>query len=136
MITSEKYIEFVKQTFSFLLEEFKYEIGKITINGNIFYDVEFKSKDKIISISLETIENYIRVILFELQNGHLPDYDDKSKTIHLNELSAEILQNVDKKYFEQNNLYFKKHKTENEVEKLILKAAKDLRICLKLIEKK
>ena len=131
MITSEKYIDFVTETFSYLIEEFDYENGNVKINGNIFYDVEFKNIDSVISISLETLENYPRVVIFKSENGILSDYDDRTKTTHLNQLTKEILPNLDKIDFELNERYFEIIKTETEIEKLILKSAKELRICLK-----
>ena len=131
MITSEKYIAFVKETFSYLIDELDYEVGNIKINGNIFYDVEFKKTNKVISISLETLENYPRVIIFNSDGRILSDYDNRTKTIHLNELTKEILPNLEKINFELNEKYFEKFKPETETEKLILKSAKELRICLK-----
>jgi len=107
----------------------KYENEKI--NGNVFYDIHYRDKDKVISISLETIENYFQVILFKLHGGQMPDYDDKTRTIHLNKLNQSILKTVDKVEFADNNNFFEDIRTENETERMILKSAKDLRICLK-----
>ena len=134
MITSEKYTDFVKQTFSFLENEFDYEIGTININGTIFYDVEYNKKNTIISISLETLENYIRIIVFKLENGIRPDYYDKTKTIHLNQLTKEIIPTLKKFDLQQNQIYFEKVRAETEIEKSILKGAKELRICLNFMK--
>lgn len=130
MITSEKYTDFVKQTFSFLENEFDYEIGTININGTIFYDVEYNKKNTIISISLETLENYIKIIIFKSENGIRSDYYDKTKTIHLNQLTKEIIPTLKKIDLQQNQIYFEKVRAETEIEKSILKGAKELRICL------
>jgi len=131
MIDSDKFQNFVKRTFSFLVTEYGMTLDKEKINGNAFYDIQFRDKDKVISISLENIENYFQVILFKLDNGQLPDYDDKVKTIHLTELNKRFLTTLDKKEFEDNDRHFGEIMTEDKIEKQILKSAKDLRLCLK-----
>jgi hypothetical protein len=81
MIKEERFTDFVTRTFKFLQKEFQFELSKKIAKGNIFYDVEYTdNKSKIISISLETIENYVRVIIFTLDQGKRSDYDDNTKT--------------------------------------------------------
>jgi len=58
MIDADRYSDFVKRTFSFLETEFNMMFGDFIKNGNVFYDVQYRDREKIISISLETIENY------------------------------------------------------------------------------
>ncbi|MCO4292017.1 hypothetical protein NF867_03965 [Solitalea sp. MAHUQ-68] len=136
MIDSDKFQNFVKRTFSFLVTEYGMTLDKEKINGNAFYDIQFRDKDKVISVSLENIENYFQVILFNLNNGQLPDYDDKTRTIHLTELNKKFLTALDKKEFEDNDRQFADIVTEDKTEKQILKSAKDLRLCLKQMNSK
>jgi hypothetical protein len=134
MIKEKTFTDFVTKTFKFLQTDFQYELSKKTANGNIFYDVEYTdNKSRIISISLETIENYVRVIIFTLDNGKRSDYDDKAKTFHLKHLTDKLLKTLDKAEFENNNRHFKDFETKDETEKMILKSAKDLKLCLKHI---
>ena len=98
--------------------------------GNFFYDVQFSNNVKIVSISYENAEDYFQVIVFMLQNGKLPNYDDKTKTLHLNKLNQEILSKIDKREVSLNSQYFSKFNPINELEKRLLKAAKELRLCL------
>ena len=130
MIEFKSYKDFVLKTFSFLITEFKMDLGKETINGNVFYDIQYADKNKIISISLETIGNYFQVTLFILDNGKLPDYDDKTRTIHLNKLNKDILLKLDRNEFDENNIHFKNVETKDQTKRRILKSAKDLRLCL------
>ena len=134
MIEEERFTDIVTRTFSFLVTEFGFELSKKTTNGNMFFDIEYTDKRKAISISLETIENYIRVILFKLENGKRSDYDDMTKTFHLNQLNDKLLKNLDSAEFEQNNKHFDSFEPMDEIEKMILKSAKDLRLCLKHID--
>ncbi|WP_026968455.1 hypothetical protein [Algoriphagus terrigena] len=134
MIKEETFTDFVTKTFKFLQTEFQYELSKREVNGNVFYDVEYTdNKSKIISISLETIENYVRVIIFTLDKGKRSDYDDNSKTFHLRNLTDKHLKTLDKAEFENNHRHFKDFETKDKTEKMILKSAKDLRLCLKNI---
>ena len=64
--------------------------------GNAFYDVQYRNKDKIVSVSYENIEDYLQVIVFLLERGRMPDYDDKTKTLHLNHLNGLVMSKVGK----------------------------------------
>jgi hypothetical protein len=97
MVEDFEFIETVKCYYSFLETEFGIIKINETINGNAFYDVEFGDKEKIISISYENIEDQLEVIVFLLQNGNLPDYDDKTKTLHLKLLNKLVMAKVRKK---------------------------------------
>jgi hypothetical protein len=131
MIEGIKYIRIVKLFFSFLITEFGFRLSKETENGNAFYDVEYSNDKKNISISYENIEDYLQVIVFRLKDGKLPDYDDKTHTFHLNELNKKVLSIIDKKEIEKNNLKFNKFDANDELERKLLKSAKELRLTLK-----
>ncbi len=131
MIEGNQYIETVKAYYNFLVTEFCFRVLEEKIRGNAFYDVQYKDETRIVSISYENIEDYFLVIIFLLQNGELPDYDDKTKTLHLNQLNAKVLSRVDKNEINLNNEYFFKFKAKDELERNLLKSAKELRLCLK-----
>jgi hypothetical protein len=135
MIEGKEYTEAVKLFYFFLEAEFGFSIVNETINGNAFYDVEFKSKESIISISYETIEDYLQVIVFMLQNGKMPNYDNKTQTLHLKQLNKQVMAKVSKKEINLNAEYFDKYNTQNETERKLLKNAKELRLCLKYLNK-
>lgn len=134
MIEGNQYIEIVEAYFCFLITEFGFKISEEKIRGNAFYDVQYKDEKRIVSISYENIEDYLLVIVFLLQNGELPDYDDKTKTLHLNKLNIEVLSRVDKSEINLNNEHFLKFRARNELERKLLKSAKELRLCLKYFE--
>jgi len=131
MIDGKEYMEAVKEYYSFLTAEFNLPIVNEKIRGNAFYDIQYGDKTKIVSINYENIEDYFQVIIFKLQNGQMPDYDDKANTVHLNRLNAAVLSKIDRNEINLNNEYFIKFQTKDEVEKKLLKAAKELRLCLK-----
>ncbi len=131
MIDGTKYIEIVKLFFSFLIIEFGFRLSKETENGNAFYDVEYSDIGRVVSISYENIEDYLQVIVFKLKNGKLPDYDDKTHTLHLNELNKRVLSKIDKNEIKKNNEEFDKFDANDEIERKLLKSAKELKLVLK-----
>lgn len=131
MVEDLEYIERVKLYYSFLETEFGFSKTNETINGNAFYDVEFRDKERIISISYENIEDHLEVNVFLLQNGKMPDYDDKTKTLHLKLLNKLVMAKASKEEINANAEYFTNYIAKNELERKLLKEAKELRLCLK-----
>lgn len=130
MIEGKLYIETVKTYFDFLVTDFGFKVTEENIRSNAFYDIRYKNNVSIISISYENIEDYLQVIIFLLENGELPDYDDKTKTLHLNQINAKLLSKVDKSKISINNKYFQKFCAKEEWDRKLLKSAKELRLCL------
>ena len=130
MISSEEYITKVQAYFNFLIDDFNFQINKVSVNGNIYYNVEYINHNVTISISLETIENYIRVVIYKNSSKEISTSEDV-KTLYLNVLTKNTLEHTSQLEFDLNNTYFKKFNPENGIDKMILKNAKDLRICLK-----
>ncbi|MGV8096318.1 MAG: hypothetical protein AB2L24_31065 [Mangrovibacterium sp.] len=131
MIDGKDYVDTVKKYYSFLNTEFNMSITDEKVRGNAFYDVQYGDKTKVISINYENIEDYFQVTIFKLQNGKMPDYDDKTKTLHLNKLNAAVISKADKSEINLNNEYFVKFNAKDELERKLLKSAKELRLCLK-----
>jgi len=131
MIEGNQFIETVKSYFAFLESEFNFKVLEEKIIGNAFYDVQYRDETRLVSVSYENIEDYLLVTIFMLRNGELPDYDDKTKTLHLNQLNAIVLPRVDKTEISLNSDNFSMFQPRNELERKLLKSAKELRLCLK-----
>lgn len=131
MVDGKQYIEIVKEYYSFLITEFNLTVIDEKVRGNAFYDVQYGDETKIVSINYENIEDYFQVIIFRLKNGQIPDYDDKTNTLHLNKLNTAILSKVDRNEINLNNEYFADLQAKNELERKLLKSAKELRLTLK-----
>jgi len=129
MIDGKEYTNTVKDYFSFLIDDFGFRIIEEKIRGNAFYEVQYSDLTKVVSVSYENIQDYFQVIVFMLQNGKLPDYDDKSKTLHLNNLNK-LFRSKNRESDLGGNAYFEKFTIENSFERKILKSAKELRACL------
>lgn len=131
MIEGEKYTEDVKTYFNYLITEFGFRMSNEKIRCNAFYDLQYSDGNRIVSVSYENIEDYLQIIVYMLQNGKLPDYDDKTKTLHLNRLNAQVMSIIDRNEIGLNNEFFVKFNPKLEIEKQLLKSAKELRLCLK-----
>jgi hypothetical protein len=131
MIDGRDYIDAVTMFYSFLETEYNFRKVNETINGNAFYDVEFKDKDRLVSISYENIEDHLEVIIFMLQNGAMPEFDDKTKTLHLKNLNKLVMTKVSKEETKLNAEHFSRFNPKNDIEWKLLKEAKELRLCLK-----
>ena len=131
MIEEKTYIKAVELYYSFLETEFGFIRVNVTVVGNAFYDIEYRDKEMLVSISYENMEDHLEVIVFLLQNGKMPTYNDKTKTLHLKHLNNLVLAKVKNEEIELNAKYFAKYKPQNVIEKKLLKEAKKLRICLK-----
>ena len=131
MISADTYLAKVKLFFSFLVDDFHFQQITQTETGNAFYDIEFRKDEKVVSVSYETIEDYLQVIIFILRNGQRQDFNDKSNTIHLKDLNKEIFPRIDKNEIAENNLVFDKLETSSELDRKLLKSAKELRLVLK-----
>jgi len=134
-IVGIKYIELVKLFFSFLITEYGFRISKEAQNGNAFFDVEYSNNVKVISISYENIEDYLSVIIFNLNNGKLPDFDDNKLTLHLNEINKRIFPKIEQYEIEKNIEEFNIFKANSDLEMKLLKSAKELRLALKYWDK-
>lgn len=130
MIEGIKYVEVVQLYFRFLIEEFNCMILEEKIKGEAFYEVKYLYQEKVISISYENTEDYLQVIIFILEQGKLPKYDDKSKTLHLQQLNASVFSKIDSEQIVANNEVFSMFFATNVFEKQLLKYAKELRLCL------
>lgn len=130
MVDGKLYTNLVLKYFSYLTFEFNFKVLDVVIRGNAFYDVKYEDKIKRISISYENIEDFFSVTVFLLQNGNLPAYDDKSKTLHLNKLNSLYSNISSDQNIKLNNEFFVIFKAGNSLERKILKAAKELRLYL------
>ena len=136
MIEGNQYIKTVKDYFAFLETEFGFRLLEEKVRGNVFYDVQYRDAKRVVSISYENIENYLLVIIFVLDDGQLPDYDDKTKTLHLNKLTSRVFSKVDKSEINLNNERFSKLYPKTDLERMLLKNAKELRLYLRYFDRR
>ncbi len=131
MIRGLEFIELTRKNNRFLVDEFDFIEFNVTNREGLFYDIEYKKDGLLISISHENRDDYLQVILFRLIDGKKPEYDDTQMTIHLEKLNNMLLKPLNSNDFKENEFYFASLNASSNVERKLLKAAKELRICLK-----
>jgi hypothetical protein len=131
MIEGSQFTSTVKSYYSFLETEFGMKVIGEKERGNAFYDVQYGDNNKIVSISYENIEDYLQVIVFLSEKRRMPEYDDKTKTLHLNRLNGLVMSIIGRDEIGSNAQYFSKYSAMSELEQKLLKRAKELRLCLK-----
>ena len=61
----------------------------------------------------------------------MPDYDDKTRTLHIRQLNKLVMPKVSKMEINANAEYFSNYSPKSEIERKLLKEAKELRLALK-----
>ena len=130
MIAAHAYLEAAKAYFHFLIPEFGFSLSMETARSVVFYDLEYRSPTQAISISYENLEDYFQVIVYQLVNQQLPSYEDKRRTLHLQSLNQVLGAIVGPADWIENQHHFRAFNPETTVERQLLKAAKELRLCL------
>ena len=130
IMTGKHFVGLVSQFFHFLVEELDFICFSETVREGLYYEVQYKNRDRIVSVSYENVEDYLQTIVFALESGRLPDYDDKTKTLHLNALSALVFPLLTGKEIYENNIRFNQFVATSDMERRLLKSAKELRLCL------
>ncbi len=131
MIEKVKYISAVKEYYSFLQSEFSLKVSKEYNAGNAFYNIEFKGKRLKISISYENIEDYFLITIYKPKNFWEALHGKATKSIRINELTPLISEKLAVDDFNENDVLFSKFESNGSIERMLLKGAKDLRLCLK-----
>ncbi len=130
MIDAPAYLQAVKTYFSFLATDFTYTLSQEVTRGNVFYDVQYRNLNHVISISYENLEDYLQVIVFELVNQQLPKYDDKRYTLHLRALNQAVIGHLSPADRAANKRHFQGLQPQTVLERQLLKSAQELRLGL------
>jgi LytS/YehU family sensor histidine kinase len=102
-------------------------------NNTLLHAVRYEKDNTLISISYDVRDDNLQVIIYKLRHGMMPDYDDKTRTIHLNSLNTKLLPMIEKDAFLENNSYVQEFSATNDSEHKLLKLTKELRLCLLIL---
>jgi len=81
-----EFIEYVKKEFNFLITEFDFKIEK-EIKDQLVYGVLYKNTSKAIQVYYEVLDQLSFVMIFRLNNGELPAWDDTANAVPLHKIS-------------------------------------------------
>jgi hypothetical protein len=100
-----------------------------SISGR-FYCVDFNSARHQVSVSYEPGDNAFFVMVGESQNGKFVNIDDTTKTPRLADLNGRYMATVTNDERAENEAVFESVLFNDKEERLLLKAAKELRLVL------
>lgn len=128
------FLEKIREHYSFLEDEFGFNLSDVDVSGNYYYRIHYSDGAKVVSISCEGVEYHLSVLVYILENGQTPNYDDKAKTIHLNALNKAVFPALGKGEIIANNEFFKEFEAKDKWQKDLLSSAKELRLGLKYFD--
>jgi hypothetical protein len=120
-ITNEAFVPFIKGL-GFAMEE-------PSASGR-FYRVTFTGSDHVVSVTYEPGDHALFVRVFSRKNGELSDIDDRRETPRLTDLNSRHTASITAEERAENERYFECVAANDEEERLLLKAAKELRLVL------
>ncbi|MCC2545499.1 hypothetical protein LJY25_03515 [Hymenobacter sp. BT175] len=130
MVEAQVFLRAAKTYFAFLVSEFAFAELSETVRSVVFYELQYRNAAQVVSISFENLEDYLQITVFQLVNQQLPDYNDSHHTYHLHTLNHALSKLVGPDDWQENQRFFEEFKPEGTVERRLLKAAKELRVCL------
>jgi hypothetical protein len=120
-ITNEAFVPFLKGL-GFVMDE-------PSISGR-FYRVSFTGSAHAVSVSYEPGDDALFVMVFSRENGELSDIDDRTKTPRLADLNSRYMATITSEDRAENERTFECVAVNDKEERLLLKAAKELRLVL------
>jgi hypothetical protein len=110
----------IENLFSFLLGK-DFKIIKET-ESNYFSAIYYQRKSLVIYVSVDTMENIVRIYLMKTLNNEIPFIDDKERVSLLSEAGKKYISIVNKSKIQEADSFFEKYKNEGENKELIKQA--------------
>ena len=121
-------IEFV---FCPFLAKLGFELEPVHLSGR-YYRASFVSKDHTLVIAFEPGDNHVTVMLLINGDDDLNAIDDPTRSPRLSHLNARYMAAVTPAARTENERYFSQFRSQEGVEQILLKCAKELRLVLPL----
>ena len=125
----KSFLRLANEAFVPFLRDLGFRMDTPTIHGRL-YDVTFTGARHQVSVSYEPGDDYFLVMVFSREGSQLSHYDDRTKTPHLSDLNKRYMHLVPATERESNPAFFSGVIASDPNERLVLKAAKDLRLVL------
>jgi hypothetical protein len=126
-MNGQDFLRIVRTAFLPIFSALGFQMDTPSTSGR-FYRASFTSPNYVISISYEPGDNSQFVIIFTKENDELSDIDDRSKTPRLADLNSRYMHTISSDERVQNEAFFASVQVTGDQEKLLLKAAKELRL--------
>lgn len=128
-MNGQDFLRIVKATFVPFLKEMDFVMNDPSISGR-FYRVSFTGPSNVVSVSYEPSDDTLFIMVLSRENGQLSDIDDRLKTPRLADLNSRYMQKIGSDERASNEVFFESVVVRDNSERLLLKAAKELRLVL------
>jgi hypothetical protein len=128
-MTGDGFLRIVGEAFAPFLESLGFIADKPAISGRE-YSASFSSAAHLVRVSYEPDDDALFVMVFGQRQGVLSDIDSREETPRLADLNARYMPRVDAQLRAANEDFFRSVVPEDKEERLLLKAAKELRLVL------
>lgn len=128
-MNGQDFLRITNAAFIPFLTKLGFKVDEPSVSGR-YYRASYTGLSHAISVSYEPGENALFVIVFSRKNGELSDIDDSTRTPRLADLNSRYMSAVTAEERSENEAFFRFVEAKDEEERIVLKAAKELRLVL------
>lgn len=128
-MNGQDFLRIANEAFAPFLKELGFSMEAPSISGR-FYRAIFTSPTHSVSVSFEPGDEAFFVLVFSREGGELSDMDDRMKTPRLSDLNNRYMKTVGSEERTANDAAFKAVVALDDEERVLFKAAKELRLVL------
>jgi len=128
-MNGQDFLRITSEAFGPFLNELGFTPDEPSISGR-YYRVSFTGAENTILVSYEPGDDALFVMVFGRKNGELSDIDDRTKTPRLGDLNSRYMATVTNEDRVENERAFEGIVIKDNEGRLLLKAAKELRLVL------
>lgn len=125
----QDYLRLTSDAFVPFLSELGFRMDTPSISGR-YYHVSFMADHHQVSLSYEPGDDAFFVVVYGREGGQLSSYDDRTRTPRLSDLNKRYMHLVPESERLSNETFFEGVIAGDPSERLVLKAAKELRLVL------
>ncbi len=128
-MNGQDFLRIANEAFVPFLKGLGFVMDEPSISGR-FYRVSFTGSAHAVSVSYEPGDDALFVMVFGRKNGELSDIDDRTETPRLADLNSRYMATITNEERAENERAFESVAANDKEERLLLKAAKELRLVL------
>jgi hypothetical protein len=128
-MNGQDFFRVLHEAFEPFLKELGFSMDEPSISGR-YYRASFTAQSNAVSVSYEPGDDALFVMVFGRKNGQLSDIDNRIETPRLGDLNNRYMATITHAECVANEKTFESVIVHDKEERLLLKAAKDLRLVL------
>lgn len=128
-MNGQDFLRITSTAFAPFLKKLGFAVDEPSVSGR-YYRVSFTSSSHCVSISYEPGDEALFVIVSSRKNGELSDIDDRIATPRLADLNSRYMAAITNEERVENEAAFEFVIVNDKEERILLKAAKELRLVL------